>query len=269
MRLRDVLKNGKRYLPEILTFASIGGIGLGDYFLITGIKEDNKKKKILGGTFHVGSAVAIVASNRLSNTQKVSLLATSVAATTKLTDYKEVVQQVTTPQQFEQIEKIFNKEELEKLMIEADEADEFIDDCLHRKTVYYFSQLHRIVQCDPDSMSVALLNVNTTYTMYGRASVNDFLRWIPNIESKEEDYDFGWACYDEDPESGDTAITINQYSKPTRNGVDVTYIWFNESPLRFDEWQDYYECLFKKLDDWYKDDQARIDILKEEPCDAQ
>lgn len=258
----------REHLPEILTIASIGGIGLGDFFIIAGIKEDNNKKKVIGGVCHVGAVAAIIASNRISNSQKVSLLAANLAAVTKLSDYREVVQQVATPEQFEQIERTFNKEELEKLMIEADEADEFIDDCLHRKTVYYFPQLHRIIQCDPDSMSVALLNVNTTYTMYGRASVNDFLRWIPNIESEEDDYDFGWACYDEDPESGDTAITINQYSKTTRDGVDVTYIWFNESPLRFDEWQDYYECLFKKLDDWYRDDQARIDILKEEPCDA-
>lgn len=242
-----------KHAPEILTGIAVAGIPIGDYFIIKGVKNDNKNQKILGGVIHGGSIISIVASNRLSNTQKVSLVAAGVASATQLKDYRQITKTVVEPDAFEKIEKIFTEDELEGLMIDADEADELIDAEKRESVVYYFPQLHKIFQCSPDKLNVALLNLNQTYAMYGRASLHDFIRWIDPNDISSESYEFGWLTFDEDPEAGYTSITVNQYTKPTRRGVDVTYIWFMDGPMKFEEWENYYDRLFRDYEEEVKE----------------
>lgn len=239
----------KRYLPEILTGVAVIGIPLGDWFLIKGTKEENKKEKILGGTIHVGSAVAIITSNRLSSTEKAGLMVASAASALKFSDYRNAVKETVEPETFTAIEQKFSEDEIERLIIEADEADELVD-CVHKKRVYYYPQLRRMIQANPDTVDVALLNLNTGYQLYGRGSIANYFNWIDaKLVDPTTDYDFGWLTYDEDPECGFTQVTINQYTKPTRSGVEVTYIWFMEQPLKFEEWEAYYDAMFKEIEE--------------------
>lgn len=258
MKIKLFLKRTARlckdHLPEILTVTGVGGQIASNVLFVRAAKKETEDKDlkhyILPTAVSAGSIVAIVASNRVSNEQKIGLVAAGVLSAQQVREYRKIVKENVDDQTFYDIEQDYAEQDFEKLMIEADAADETDADVLHKKTLYYFPQIRKMVRCTADVMNVAILNLNQEYSIDGEALISDLLNWIDKDILKNDPElaqiagDYGWQMDPDDLEARPTYITINQYSRKLSSGVEVTFIYFMTDPLRREEWEDYYANYF-------------------------
>lgn len=259
MKVKVVLNQGLRLakdrLPEILTVISVGGQVTSNILFIRAAKKEAEDGKlshyILPTAVSAASIGAVVASNRVSNEQKVALVAAGALSVNQFKEYRETVRNNVDVETYEKIQIEYGEKDLERLIIEADEAEELDGEELHRKVLYYFPDLRIMLQCDPDTFNVAILNLNEKLSIYGYASINDLIKRIDKHAIEKSEFlkkygdDFGWQIDEEDYYAGLTRITINQYTRKVSSGEEVTFVYFMEKPLNREEWEDYYARYFE------------------------
>lgn len=250
MKKQELLIFLKDHIPEILTVVGVGGEVLSNALFVRAAKletgDGKKSHYIIPSVVSAGSITAIVASNRVSNKQKESLIAGALAVGSNLYSYKATVKKNVDKETYSKIEKEYTESEIEKLIIEADATDELKDEELPDLQLYYFPQLHEMVQCTPNDISVALLNINQSFIYDEEATVLQFFKFIdadicykkPQIEAYGGK--IGWICNPEDYMNGIQWITVNMYSKKTDSGHDITYVYFMWPPMTRDEWVSFY-----------------------------
>ena len=90
----------KDHLPEILTGMSVFGTVVSDVLFVYAAKKEqidhDKKHYILPVVTSTGSIVCIIASNRVSNSQKASILAGATALAANYYNYQKATKEVLT-----------------------------------------------------------------------------------------------------------------------------------------------------------------------------
>lgn len=253
--VRNALRFGKDHLPEILTCVGVGGQVASNVLYVRAAKKEVEDGKlthyILPTAVSAVSIGAVVASNRVSNEQKIALVAAGALSAGQFQEYRETVRRNVDEGTFEKIQTEYSEKDLERMIIEADEAEELDGDTLHRKNLYYFPQLRMMFQCDPDTLNIAIIRLNEYLSYYGYASVNTLIDGIDeklvekNEWLKKHGDDFGWQIDEEDYYAGLTRVTVNQYTRKVRSGEEVTFVNFMQAPLTRGEWEEYYARYFE------------------------
>ena len=146
----------KDHLPEILTGMSVFGTVVSDAFFVYAAKKEqidhDKKHYILPIVTSTGSIVCIIASNRVSNSQKTSILAGATALAANYYNYQNATKEVLTDEQ---------KESLDELLVMANDAypkdDAFIEG---DKELYFLPQFGILFLSTQQDVNTAELNVN-------------------------------------------------------------------------------------------------------------
>ena len=141
----------KDHLPEILTGMSVFGTVVSDALFVYAAKKEqidhNKKHYILPIVTSTGSIVCIIASNRVSNSQKTSILAGVTVLAANYYNYQNATKEVLTDEQ---------KESLDELLVMANDAypkdDAFIEG---DKELYFLPQF-----------GILFLSITTLVNMY-------------------------------------------------------------------------------------------------------
>lgn len=256
IKFREVARIVQRHLPEILTGVAVGGVVASDaLYIYNGVRiskesKDGKKPNYVNAywlptTISAGSIAAIIFSNRLSSKEKTLLLGMAVANGAQLRAYQNAVENNVSEEEAKDISDQFEQLDLDKLMIDADAADE-TGDYEEDSRLFYFPQIHKVIRCSSDRFNTAVLNINELFATEWEATINEFFDFVNrdivrnDPELKECGDDFGWTIDPDDPESGITRILISQYTKTLNTGIDVTYVYFMDPPLHRSEWEDYY-----------------------------
>ncbi len=256
IKTRQIGRQLQKHLPEILTGIAIGNTVVSDaLYIYNGIKlakkttdvemSDYLKAYWLPTAISAGGIAAVIFSNRLSSKEKTLLLGLAVANGTQLRLYQDIVEKNIPSEEAAEILSQYEDLDAEKLMIDADAADEtksYEED----SRLFYFPQIRKVIRCSTDKFNTAILNINEWFAIEWEATVNTFFDFIDkdivknDPELKECGDDFGWSIDPDDPESGITRILVSQYTKRLKTGVDVTYVYFMDPPLHRSEWNDYY-----------------------------
>lgn len=256
IKMREVGRQLQKHLPEILTGIAVGGTVVSDVlYIYNGVKisketKDGKnpnyiKAYWLPTTISAGSIAAIIFSNRLSSKEKTLLLGMAVANGAQLRAYQDIVEKNIPIEESAEILDQYEDLDIEKLMIDADAADE-TESYEEDSRLFYFPQIHKVVKCSTDQFNTAVLNINELYSSEWEVTINNFFDFIDkdivknDPELKECGDDFGWEIDPDDPESGITRILISQYTKKLKSGIDLTYVYFVDPPLHRSEWENYY-----------------------------
>lgn len=256
IKIREIGRQLQKHLPEILTGIAVGGTVVSDaLYIYNGVKicketKDGKKPNYIKAywlptTISVGSVAAIIFSNRLSSKEKTLLLGMAVANGAQLRAYQDIVEKNIPVEEAAEILDQYEDLDVEKLMIDADAADE-TESYEEDLRLFYFPQIHKVVKCSTDRFNTAVLNINELYSSEWEVTINNFFDFINkdivknDPELKECGDDFGWEIDPDDPESGITRILISQYTKKLKSGIDLTYVYFMDPPLHRSEWGDYY-----------------------------
>lgn len=276
MKKKDLLILLKDHIPEILTIAGVGGEILSNALFVRATKletgDGKKSHYIIPTAVSAGSIAAIIASNRVSNKQKESLIAGAVAVGSNFYTYRNTVKKNVDKELYSKIEKEYTESEIDKLIIEADATDELKDEETPDLQLYYFPQLHEMVQCTPNDISVALLNINQAFIYDEEATVKQFFRFIdPDICYKKPQIEaygdkIGWISNPEDYMNGIQWVTVNMYTKTTDSGHDITYVNFMWPPMTRDEWVSFYTSI--NCDDERDSRYSNFMNVYEEACDA-
>jgi hypothetical protein len=173
----------------------------------------------------------IIASNRVSNSQKASLAAGLALMTDNYYKQKQVIKQVCTEEQ---------QAEIDELLIMATDAyrddKAFVDG---KKLLYYLPQFNIVFWSDPDTVTTALTDLNASFTYCGEAYLAEFLcqLGILKLEYQVLAEQVKWRINTLDIENGIKSITYNAYTKVLKNGQECHYIEFDYPPMKEDLWQ--------------------------------
>lgn len=246
----------RQYLPEILTGVGIGGEILADILFVKAAKEESKDGKkthyILPIAASGISIASIFASNRISSKEKTALIAALGLSAASSTRYRKAVKETVSAEESEKIQEKYEESEFEELLKTLDNMN-LNDGGTKMDSLFYFPQLHLLIRASPDEVHVSIMNLNETFTTEGCATVENFynfLTWnsdtvkIPEANRQYSD-EYCWEIFDEDPESGVTEITIQEYIKQL-NREPVTIIMFSVPPMTADEWEDYYDRIYEE-----------------------
>lgn len=256
MDWNKVKRSVQRHIPEILTGIAVGGTVTADVlYIYNGIKLTKEAKDGNGvsyvkafwlpTTISAGTIAAIILSNQFSYKEKTLLLSMCATSMTQMSLYKKTATNILGKDQTDKVTEAFDQMDLEKLMIDADQADEtgsYTED----SRLFYFPQIRKVIHCSTDQFNTAVLNINEQFAMETETTINNFFDFINKDIVKNDPEllecgdDFGWLMDVEDPESGLTRILISQYTKKLDSGIDVTYVYFMDPPLHRSEWEDYY-----------------------------
>lgn len=231
----------KDHLPEILTIMSVFGTVVSDALFIYAAKKEqvdhDKKHYILPIITSTGSIVCIVVSNRVSNSQKASILAGAAALATKYYDHQKIINSVLTNEQ---------KDSLNELLVLADEAysrdDAFIDG---EKELYYLPQFGIAFLSTQQDVATAELNLNQNFTHDGEVYLSNFFEHLGiyddlNTEDKIMVDELKWRFNYEDYENGMQYVTFYQYQKKLSNGRICHYIELIQEPQTSESWNEEY-----------------------------
>lgn len=217
---------------DILTAIGCGAFVASDFlFAYAGKKdaEEGKKGWYVPATLCTVAGIAsVVASNRYSNREIAALTGLAGCAAKAVSDYQKAVAQLPEEQQ----------ESLEKLMNEADAADETDSGYSDDKSLYYLPQYQIMFWAMQQEVTTAELNLNQRFTHDGNATLYDFLDEL-KIEDKElldHAQDIGWRFNYDDYDSGIQYITFTQYQKMLSKGIVCNYIYFQVEAQSYDAW---------------------------------
>ena len=159
-------KFGKKvveHLPEILTVGACAGVIAGDVLLVRGAKketQDGKKTHYIPGAIASGIGVAcIIASNRVSNTQKITLVGVAAALAAQ------------NKSQREQIENKFGIDELRKMDNVTPTENNF-------GVTYYLPQVGMSFvapDISEELLERAEIDINKFFDSDGQVSLDDIL----------------------------------------------------------------------------------------------
>lgn len=274
----------------ILTIGSCVFTGLSDVFFIVNSKKLYEKTEreavdyISAYTLPIALSAGAVACNVLNDRdykKNIASLAASNAAliASAKTHNDNVVQAIEekAPEKKEEIIERIDELDGEKLMIEADAAEELNLPENEDKYIYYFKQIHCLIATTPEIMHVSLLNLNGDYTRDLEATLYDLFHWVLYFEKKPEEtmeealnritfgtlnkwvkdnwLSYGWLFDCDIYDNENPAITFNEVSRqiPEIKQKIVT-MEFDEPPRSFDDWEQYYDDLAKKYDERNKID---------------
>lgn len=253
----------KKYLPEILTGVGIGGEVLSNALFVRAAKLEEKDGKkthyILPLLVSAGSIAAIVGSNRVSNSQKASIVAAGGLLLSKcMAERKEIK------------EKYGNDEvldlDLNQLKILADRENEipFIED--ETKELYYMPDYGIIFYANPGRVMTAELNLNESFTHDGEAFLSEFFAFLglknTEMEAAGLSYEqiqqvadnIGWRFNWEDYDNGIQYITFNNYQKVihwNEKDIPCNFIYIEEEALPMYQWNLRYEDVEDAKEDYW------------------
>lgn len=275
MKLNDILRFGKSHAPELLTGVCVISVPIANYLFVRAAKKEekdhDKRHYILPGVVSGITIASALASNRFSNEQKAELIAAGIIASNeRLIHYQDVVKEKVEPEVFKDINKAYTEKELERLSILCDEEADHPSDEREVIRTYYFPQLRiRPIQCSEDVFLTAELKINEILDYDEVANVVEFFDAIDpkimkrnffnlvtdastgGIDIYERDFpeeviynNLGWMKNSEDPMNGLKRITFTTEVRMIE-GKEIIFVYFNEEPLTFDEWDEYYNAINK------------------------
>lgn len=283
--VQDILKFVKDNKGTILTVTSIGTeIGADILYMVNADKlykkEDRTKKDYvkayaLPTALSAASIVGIGFNDKFTKEDKAALLATNAAllASSKasMNSYKEAVKANVDEKTTKKIEEDASLIDADKIVIEAMESEENEEGGTIGKRWFVFMNLGVAVYTTPELVLTAVLNLNEELEYdLGEVTVTDFLSYLgeegkdilkrPEFKTlddlpHDDDRQVGWKLDENCYEDGVERITINQYGKTLKSGVEVTLVYFTPSPMTFKEWDDYYDDLWN---DFYKDYKEKV-----------
>ena len=230
--IKTLVKNN---LPEILTATSVLGVIASDALFVYAAKQEfmdgDKKHYILPIIVSGVTVGCIIASNRVSNSQKASLAAGLALMTDNYYRQKQAIKEVCTEEQ---------QAEIDELLIMATDAyrddKAFVDG---KKLLYYLPQFNIVFWSDPETVTVALTNINATFCRDGEAYLAEFLcqLGILKLEYQLSAEKLKWRMNMDDIANGIDCITYHAYTKTLKNGQECHYIEFDYPPMKEDLWQ--------------------------------
>lgn len=238
LKLYSIKKKFIKHIPEILTGTAVAGVIASDVLFVRAAKKESKdgdKKHYILPAITSGVTIGtIIASNRVSNSQKASLAAAGALTASKYVEYRKNVQECLPEELCESLD------DLEK---QADEANEVDGEC-EEIALFYLPQFGIMFESTFSQVSTALLNLNQSFVHEGEASLGDFLRFLPRYKDAGMliiGDEIGWRINYDDPDNGTQYITTRQYQKRLKNGRICNYIYFNEEPMDWDYWLKRYD----------------------------
>jgi hypothetical protein len=233
--VKQITSVAKEHIPELLTIISVLGVGASDaLFIMSAKKEDrdgSKKHYILPIIVSGVTVGCIIASNRVSNSQKASLAAAGALMADNYYKQRQAIKQVCTEEQ---------QAEIDELLIMA--TDAYTDDKTFvdgKKLLYYLPQFNIVFWSDPETVTVALTNINASFCRDGEAYLSEFLcaLGILKLEYQLAAEKLKWRMDMDDIANGIDCITYHAYTKTLRNGQECHYIEFDYPPVTEDLWQ--------------------------------
>ena len=235
MKLNKFMSLAKEHLPEILTATSVLGVIASDALFVYAAKQEfmdgDKKHYILPIIVSGVTVGCIIASNRVSNSQKASLAAGLALMTDNYYRQKQAIKQVCTEEQ---------QAEIDELLIMATDAyrddKAFVDG---EKLLYYLPQFNIVFWSDPETVTVALTNLNASFTRDCEAYFSEFLCELGILKLKYQmaAEKLKWRMNMDDIANGIDCITYQAYTKTLKNGQECHYIEFDYMPMEEDLWQ--------------------------------
>ena len=235
MKLPNLKMLVKNNLLEILTATSVLGVIASDALFVYAAKQEfmdgDKKHYILPIVVSGVTVGCIIASNRVSNSQKASLAAGLALMTDNYYRQKQAIKQVCTEEQ---------QAEIDELLIMATDAyrddKAFVDG---KKLLYYLPQFNIVFWSNPDTVTTALTNINAVFCRDGEAYLAEFLcsLGILKLEYQLSAEKLKWRMNMDDIANGIDCITYHAYTKTLKNGQECHYIEFDYPPMKEDLWQ--------------------------------
>ena len=225
----------KNNLPEILTATSVLGVLASDALFVYAAKQEfmdeDKKHYILPIIVSGVTVGCIIASNRVSNSQKASLAAGAALMADNYYKQRKAVKEVCTEEQ---------QATIDDLLIMANDAYKddtaFIDS---GRLLYFLPQFNIVFWSDPETVSVALSNLNISFTREGEAYLSEFFceLGILTLEYQMFAETLKWCINYNNIANGIDCITYHVYTKALKNGIECHYIEFDYLPQTEQWWQ--------------------------------
>ena len=229
----------KKYLPEILTGLAVGGVIssnlLWAYAARQELMDGNKKHYILPLITTAGTITCIIASNRVSNMQKMSILAGGTMLAQNYIQERKKTREVMTPEE---------QATLDELLIMANDA--YCDDRAfveEGKELYFLPQFNKVFWQYPSVVLEANLNINEEFMHNGgEAYLSSYFCMVGILSVEEQIYaeNLIWRANFDDWDAGITAITFDTYDKTLSNGTICHIIEFQYPPMTNDMWTEEY-----------------------------
>lgn len=235
MKLPNLKLLFKNNLPEILTATSVLGVIASDALFVYAAKQEfmdgDKRHYILPIIVSGVTVGCIIASNRVSNSQKASLAAGAALMADNYYKQRKAMKEVCSEDQIASID---------DLLIMANDA--YGDDAAFvdaGRLLYFLPQFNIVFWSEPETVSVALSNLNAIFTREGEAYLSEFFceLGILKLEYQMSAEVLKWRINHSDIENGIDTITYEAYTKGLKNGLECHYIEFTYPPMTEAQWQ--------------------------------
>lgn len=224
----------KNNLPEILTGISVVGVISSNALFIRAAKKEmedhNKKHYIFPSIVTLATLGTIIASNRVSNSQKASIAAGATLLASKYIDEYNNLRDHLSPEAQSSLD------ELSILASDAYSNDETFSSTMQ---LYYLPQFDITFKATSEDVSDALLYIDHCFSDCGEVYLINFLASL-GVGSLTEHLiaeKLKWRVNRDNYESGIQHITVTQYEKTLSNGLICHYIEFNDRPRTEDMWK--------------------------------
>lgn len=234
MKLNKFMSLAKQHLPEILTATSVLGVITSDALFVYAAKQElmdgDKKHYILPLITTAGTITCIIASNRVSNSQKASIIAGGTLLAQNYIQQRKAVEETCSE------EEIHNIDELLIMANEAYESDEAFSD---GKELYFMPQFNKVFYQTPADVITAELNLNEYFTHNGEAYLSMFFTDLGILTIEEQVFAevLKWRLNYNDIDAGIQSITFRNTDKVLKNGKKCHIIEFMYPPMKEDLWQ--------------------------------
>lgn len=224
----------KKYLPEILTGLAVGGVIssnlLWAYAARQELMDGDKKHYILPLITTAGTITCIIASNRVSNMQKMSILAGGTMLAQNYIQQRKAIEETCTTEEIASID---------ELLIMANEAYKSDEAFVDHKELYFLPQFNKVFWARPCDVVTAQLNINERFAYDGEAYLNEFFTdlGILTIEEQVIAEVLKWRLNYNDIDAGIKSICFQNTDKVLSNGQICHYIEFLYPPQTEAMWQ--------------------------------
>lgn len=228
----------KKYLPEILTGLSVIGTLGSNYLFVRAAKKESvdgdKKHYIIPCVTTAGTIVCIIASNRVSNSQKASIAASGILLANNYIEHRKAVEDVCTEEQMASID---------ELLIMANDAYKSDTAFSDKKELYFIPQFNKVFWALPCDVVTAQLNLNERFSYDGEAYLSEFFTDLGILTIDEQVFAevLKWRLNYNDIDAGIQTICFRNSDKVLSNGQICHYIEFQYPPQTEAMWQMEYD----------------------------